>query len=44
MKQLTLSNWAHIAEIIAAIVIVISILYVGKELKQNTQAMHDDSW
>ena len=44
MKKLTLTNIAQIAEVIAAIVIVISILYVGKELKQNTQAMHDSSW
>lgn len=44
MRKLTLTNIAQIAEIIAAIVIVISILYVGKELNQNTKAMHDDSW
>lgn len=44
MKKLTLTNIAHIAEVIAAVVIVISIIYVGKELKQNTQAMHDSSW
>ena len=44
MKKLTLTNIAHIAEVIAAIVIVISIIYVGKELNQNTQVMHNQSW
>ena len=35
----TLSNLAHLAEIIGAIAIVISLIYVGRELNANTAAV-----
>jgi hypothetical protein len=35
----TLSNLAHLAEIIGAIAIVISLVYVGRELNANTAAV-----
>ena len=44
MKKLTLSEWSSIAEIVASIVIVASLLYVGLELNQNTQALQQTSF
>jgi len=38
-----LSEWANIAEIIASIVIVLSLVYVGMEINQNTQALQNES-
>ena len=39
MQKLKLSEWASVAEIVASIVIVISLIYVGFEMNQNTQAL-----
>lgn len=39
MHKLTLSNLANLAEIIGAVAIVISLIYVGQELKENTAAI-----
>ena len=39
MKNLKLSEWASVAEIMAAVVIVISLIYVGFEVNQNTHAL-----
>lgn len=36
MKRLTLSEWASIAEIIGAIAVVLSLLYVGIQVQENT--------
>ena len=44
MRKLNLSEWANIAEIIAAGVIVASLVYVGYEIKQNTKALQTDSY
>ena len=44
MRKLSLSNWASIAEILAAVVVVLSLFYIGAELNQNTAALHDSSW
>lgn len=44
MKKFNLSEWASIAEIIASIVIVISLAYVGMELNQNTTSMQQSSY
>lgn len=44
MKKLTLSEWASVAEIIAAIVIILSLGYVGLELNQNTNAIQQSSY
>lgn len=42
MPKLKLSEWANVAEIIAAMVIVISLIYVGLEVNQNTQALRTE--
>jgi len=39
MKKLSLADWGHIAEIFGAFAVVISLVYVGKQLQQNTQAI-----
>ncbi|MDX1499407.1 MAG: hypothetical protein R3176_05895 [Woeseiaceae bacterium] len=39
MKKLSLSDLANLAEIIGAIAIVVSLIYVGQELKANTAAV-----
>jgi hypothetical protein len=44
MARLSLQSWASIAEIAAAIVVVLSILYVGSELEQNARATRSESW
>ena len=43
MKSLKLADWANIAEIVAAIVIVISLAYVGLEINHNTKALQNES-
>ncbi len=44
MSKLKLSEWANIAEIVASFVIVASIVYIGMELNQNTQALQTKSY
>lgn len=44
MRNLRLSEWANIAEIVASIVIVASLAYIGMELNQNTQALQQESY
>ena len=39
MKKLSLADWGHIAEIFGAVAVVVSLLYVGAQLKQNTAAI-----
>lgn len=39
MNKRTLSDWASIAEIIAAVAVVISLLFVGLQIKENTAEM-----
>ena len=39
MKKLSLSDWGHIAEIFGAIAVVVSLIYVGIQLQQNTEAI-----
>lgn len=43
MKKPTLSEWAQIAEVVAAIAVIISLVYVGKELQSNTAAIRGAS-
>jgi hypothetical protein len=43
LKSLKLQDWANIAEIVAAIVIVLSLGYVGLEINQNTKALQNES-
>ena len=44
MAKLSLQSWASLAEIAAAVVVVLSILYVGRELDQNARATENASW
>ena len=37
MRKLTLTEWANIAEVIGAIAVVASLLYVGYEIQRNTK-------
>jgi hypothetical protein len=37
MRPLKLSDWAHVAEIVSAVAVVVSLLYVGYQIKLNTQ-------
>lgn len=37
MRSLKLNEWAHVAEIVSAIAVVVSLLYVGYQIKLNTQ-------
>ena len=39
MRKLSLADWGHIAEIFGAIAVVVSLVYVGKQLQQNTEAI-----
>lgn len=39
-----LSEWAHVAEIVASVVIVVSLAYVGLELSQNTLALQQSAY
>jgi len=36
MRKLKLSDWASIAELVSAIAVIISLLYVGIQVKENT--------
>ena len=40
---MTLEELAYLAEIIGLILVVASLIYVGKQLKQNTEMMKADS-
>jgi hypothetical protein len=44
MSKLKLSDWASIAEILASVVVIASLAYIGLELRQNTQAMQQASY
>ena len=39
MSRLKLGEWAQIAEIVAAVAVVFSLVYVGLELRENTSAV-----
>ena len=39
MKHRTIQDWASIAEITSAIAVVVSLIYVGYELRENTRAI-----
>jgi hypothetical protein len=42
VRNLKLPEWANVAEIFASVVIVISLIYVGFEVNQNTQALQNE--
>jgi len=45
MKKLDLTDWAAAAEIVGTVAVVVSLLFVGMNIKQNTaavQAMNDN--
>jgi len=39
MKKANLSNWAAISEIVGAIAVVVSLLFVAYSINQNTTAL-----
>ncbi|MFQ5609860.1 MAG: hypothetical protein ACE5F8_06280 [Woeseiaceae bacterium] len=39
MKKLKLSEWASLAEIIGAVAVVVSLIYVGLQVRNNTEAI-----
>ena len=39
MAKLTLSSWASIAEIVSAVAVVLSLVYVATEMRGNTRAV-----
>lgn len=39
MRTLKLSDWAHLSEIAASILVVVTLIYVGYELSLNTKTM-----
>ena len=39
MRKLTLADWANIGEVIGAIAVVISLAYVGVQIRENTEEM-----
>ena len=44
MDKPRLSDWASIAEITAAVAVILSLVYVGIELRHNTQALQHESY
>ena len=44
MGKLKLSEWANISEIGASIVVVLSLIYVGFQINQNTVALEQDQY
>ncbi|MDH5277142.1 MAG: hypothetical protein OEW88_12030, partial [Gammaproteobacteria bacterium] len=36
MRKLNLSEWANVAQVVSAIAVVISLLYVGYQIRANT--------
>ena len=43
MKKLELADWAHLSEIATSIVVILSIIYVGLEINQNTIELQNAS-
>ena len=43
MARRTLQDWAHVAEIVAAIAVVVSLAYVAYELRENTRALESSA-
>ncbi|MEE8594019.1 MAG: hypothetical protein V3T03_07830, partial [Candidatus Bipolaricaulota bacterium] len=40
---MALEQYAYLSEIIAAIAVIASLIYIGSELRQNTQALQAQS-
>jgi len=38
MKKLTLGQWSDLAQVVSALAVVASLVYVGFEIRQNTEA------
>jgi len=43
MSRLRLSEWSQIADIVAAIAVVISLLFVGLQVRDNTEALRSQN-
>ena len=44
MSTLKLSDWAHVSEIAASLVVVLTLIYVGYEVNLNTKSMQHASY
>jgi hypothetical protein len=38
MKRFTLSQWSEVSQIVSALAVVVSLVYVGQEIRSNTEA------
>ena len=43
MSRLRLSDWANIAEVVGGVAVVISLIYVGIQVTDNTSAMRSET-
>ena len=43
MRRLSLSEWASIAEIIGAVAVVLSLIYVGVQVQENTSEVRESN-
>lgn len=43
MKKLSLTDWSQIAEIIGAVAIIASLVFVGMQVRQNTSAIQSSA-
>jgi len=43
MPTLKLSDWANLSEIVASVAVVLSLIYVGFQINQNTVAIQQES-
>lgn len=44
MRRITLADVANIAEVVAALAVVVSLLYLGAQIQQNTRAVRAASY
>lgn len=40
MRRLTLGQWSDLSQVVSALAVVVSLLYVGLEIRANTEASH----
>ena len=38
---MTLQNWGSVGEMVSALAVVITLIYLAKQIKQNTHAMEE---
>lgn len=40
MRRFTLSQWNEVSQVVSALAVVVSLVYVGREIRANTAASH----